>query len=183
MGTINDEKQRLKDGSIVVIRSVRESDAEAFLNLGRSIMAEQIYSLTQPEELTLSVDQERAWLKSNIEDSCHLIICAEVNNQIVGQLDFSNGHRKRNAHTGEFGMGVHKEFRGRGIGSLLVSAMIKWAKNNPAIEKVNLCVRRTNDRAIATYKKLGFVIEGVRTKDLKYPDNVYVDTVLMGIHV
>ena len=183
MGIIGDRQYSLKDGETVVIRSVRESDAESYLILGKSIMAEQIYSLTQPEELTLTVDQEREWLKSNIEDGCHLIICAEVNNQIVGQLDFSNGHRKRNAHTGEFGMGVHKDFRGRGIGSLLVAALIEWAKNNPAIEKVNLCVHQTNDRAIATYKKMGFIVEGKRTKDLKYPGNIYVDTVLMGIHV
>lgn len=30
------------------------------------------------------------------------------------------------------------------------------------------------------YKKLGFVIEGVQKKDLKYGPNKYVDTILMG---
>jgi RimJ/RimL family protein N-acetyltransferase len=30
------------------------------------------------------------------------------------------------------------------------------------------------------YKKLGFVIEGVRKNDLKYGPEKYVDTVIMG---
>jgi RimJ/RimL family protein N-acetyltransferase len=113
----------------------------------------------------------------------HLVLVAEIDSKIVGQLDFSSGHRKRNSHTGDFGMGVHKDFRGLGIGTLLLKALIEWAKNNTQIEKINLCVHQTNDRAIATYKKIGFEIEGVRTKDLKYPNGVYVDTVLMGLHL
>ena len=183
MGKIVEKTHRLKNGAIATIRTVRETDAEAYLTLGKSIMAEQIYSLTQPEELNLTIEQEKDWLKSNIDDDCHLVICAEINGQVVGQLDFSNGHRKRNAHTGDFGMGVHKDHRGLGLGSLLIATLIEWAKSNPSIEKVNLCVHQTNERAIATYKKQGFKVEGVRTKDLKYPDGLYIDTVLMGIHV
>jgi len=183
MANIPEKTHILKNGSAVTIRTVHESDADAYLDLAKSIMAEQIYSLTQPEELHLTVDQESEWLKVNIENECHLVICAEIDRQLVGQLDFSNGHRQRNAHTGEFGMGVHKDFRGLGIGSLLVRALIEWAKNNPKIEKINLCVHHTNDRAIATYKKNGFAIEGKRIKDLKYPGGVFVDTILMGLHV
>lgn len=183
MGKISEKSHQIKNGTTVIIRTVRESDAEAYLNLGKSIMAEQIYSLTQPEELNLTMDQEKEWLKSNFENDCHLVICAEIKGQIIGQLDFSNGHRKRNAHTGEFGMGVHKDFRGIGIGSLLIGALVEWAKSNPKIEKVNLCVHQNNDRAIATYKKIGFQAEGLRTKDLKYPNDVYVDSVLMGLYV
>ncbi len=183
MGKINDKSYKLKNDANVIIRTVTESDAEAYLTLGKSIMSEEIYSLTQADELNLTVEQEREWIKSNIEDESHLIMVAEVDGNVVGQLDFSNGHRKRNAHTGEFGMGVHKDFRGLGIGSLLIRALVDWAKDNPRIEKINLGVHQNNDRAIATYKKIGFQVEGLRTKDLKYPNGVYVDTVLMGLHL
>jgi ribosomal protein S18 acetylase RimI-like enzyme len=80
-------------------------------------------------------------------------------------------------------MGVHKEFRGLGVGSLLLAALVEWAKSNQRIKKVNLSVHQTNDRAIATYKKIGFQVEGLRTKDLKYPNDVYIDTVLMGLQL
>ena len=108
---------------------------------------------------------------------------AEIDGEVIGQLDFSNGHRKRIFHTGEFGMGVHKDYRHLGIGRLLLEALINWAKQNPHLEKINLSVHHTNERAIAVYKKLGFKVEGVRTKDLKYPSGVYVDTVIMGKEV
>lgn len=183
MGQVPDKRAKLKDGSSITIRTVKESDAGAFLELGRSIMAEQIYSLTQPEEFNLTVEQEEKWLKSHIENDGHLVLCAEINGQLIGQLDFANGPRKRIAHTGEFGMGVHKDFRDLGVGSLLIGSLIEWAKANPKIEKINLCVHQTNQRAIAAYKKHGFKVEGVRTKDLKYPNDVYVDTVLMGLEV
>jgi RimJ/RimL family protein N-acetyltransferase len=183
MGQIQEIFHRLKDGGTVVIRTARETDAEAFLMLGKSIMSEEIYSLTQASELDLTVEQEQAWIKSNLNDESHLVIVAEKEGCIVGQLDFSNGHRKRNSHTGEFGMGVHKDHRGSGVGSWLIGALIEWARENPQIEKINLSVHQTNARAISMYQKHGFQIEGVRTKDLKYPENVYVDSILMGLHV
>lgn len=183
VGKINQKSHKLKNGTNVIIRTARESDAEAYLNLGKSIMSEEIYTLTQADELTFTIEQERDWLKSNIEDECHLIIVAEVADKIVGQLDFFNGPKRRNAHTGEFGTGVHKDFRNLGIGSLLIRALVDWASSNLKIEKINLGVHQTNDRAIATYKKIGFQVEGLRTKDLKYPNGVYVNTVLMGLHL
>lgn len=183
MGNILEKSYQIKNATTVLIRTARESDAEAFLILGKSIMSEDIYTLTQADELNLTVEQERTWLKSHLEDENHLVIVAEVKGQIIAQLDFVNGRRRRNAHTGEFGMGVHKDFRNLGIGSLMLGALIDWTKNNPRIEKVNLSVHHTNERAIATYKKMGFQIEGLRTKDLKYPHGVYVDTLLMGLCV
>ena len=183
MGEITKKVHKVKNGTTVSIRTAQESDAAAYLILARSIMAEEIYSLTQVDELTLTFEQEKQWLKSNFENEAHLIIVAEIDGNIVGQLDFSNGHRKRNSHTGEFGMGVYKDYRGLGIGTLLVSTLVQWARDNPNIEKINLNVHHTNERAIATYKKVGFKIEGVRTKDLKYANGVYVDTLLMGLQL
>jgi ribosomal protein S18 acetylase RimI-like enzyme len=61
-------------------------------------------------------------------------------------------------------MGVHKGFRGLGVGSLLIGALVDWAKSHSVIKKINPCVHQTNDRAIATYKKIGFQVEGLRTK-------------------
>jgi RimJ/RimL family protein N-acetyltransferase len=183
MGTIVEKIYSLKDGRSVKIRAASELDAKAYLALGKSIMAEEIYTLTQPHELDITLEQEAQWIKSKIDNESHLILIAEVDGEVIGQLDFSNGHRERIAHTGDFGMGVRKDFRGLGIGTFLLKALIDWAKVHSELEKINLCVHQTNERAIATYKKLGFQVEGLRTKDLKYPKGLYVDTVLMGLHL
>ena len=146
-------------------------------------MSEDIFTLTQVSEMKISIDQERNWIKSHIDNENHLILIVEKEGQLIGQLDFSNGHRQRIEHTGEFGMGVHKDFRGQGVGGILLQALITWATAHHTIEKINLCVHHTNVRAISMYKKFGFQKEGVRTRDLKYGHHQYVDTVLMGLWV
>ena len=173
----------LKDGQTATLRSAMECDAEQYLHLGQSIMSEDIFTLTQAHEMNISIDQERNWIKSHIDNENHLILVIEKDDQLIGQLDFSNGHRQRNEHTGEFGMGVHKDFRSQGVGGILLQALITWATPHHTIEKINLCVHHTNTRAISMYKKFGFKKEGTRTRDLKYGHHQYVDTVLMGLWV
>lgn len=114
MATITEKIYQLRDGRTVKIRSALERDAEAYLTLGKSIMAEEIYTLTQPHELNFTIEQEVQWIKLKIDNESHLVLVAEVDGEVIGQLDFSNGHRQRIAHTGDFGMGVRKDFRSMG---------------------------------------------------------------------
>ena len=183
MGQIKSKKYTSKNQVEVVIRTVDLNDAEAYLNLGKSIMSEHIYSMTQPDELSFTIEEEQKWLQSIIDNPNHLALVAEIKGKVVGQLDFSNGHKRRIAHTGEFGMGVYKDYRGNGVGSFLLKELVNWAQNNPTIDKVNLSVHSTNERAIMMYTKHGFQKEGLRTKDLKYSQNEFVETVLMGLFV
>ena len=92
---------------------------------------------------------------------------------------FQSPHRKRLAHTGTFGMMVLNEYRGLGIGKILLEKIITWAEHNPYIEKISLGVFSTNERAIALYKKMGFVEEGRKINEIKLNDKQYIDDVLM----
>lgn len=67
-----------------------------------------------------------------------------------------------------------------GIGTLLLQSLIDWAKSTDKIEKINLKVHSVNEIAIGLYRKMGFDVEGVQKKDLKYGPEKYVDTILMG---
>lgn len=169
-----------KSGAGITVRSANVNDASAILSLAKSVMEEEIYQLTSAAEFKMTIEAEENWIRNHFDNPNHLILVAVLGGEIIGMLDFSNGHRQRIAHTGEFGMSVAKDFRGQGIGSLLLSALFEWATNNKTIEKINLSVHSNNERAIALYKKMGFEIEGVRKKDLKYKDGQYIDTVVMG---
>lgn len=61
----------------------------------------------------------------------------------------------------------------------LLQTLIKWAEGHPVIEKLSLGVFSTNYPAIHLYKKMGFVEEGRKIKDIKLSHDVYVDDVLM----
>ena len=180
MGKIKETSFKMKNGKTILMRTVQEGDAQAYLELSKAIMAENIYSITGEEELIISLEKQSAWLKDHIDNENKLNIVAEFDGMLVGQLDFVSAEIKRISHTGEFGMGIHKDFRGQGIGSLLLQTLIDWANAHPILEKINLMVHQTNDRAIAIYEKHGFKIEGIRRREIKYSADHYVDAVLMG---
>lgn len=180
MASFHEKIFNAKAGDKVLVRSALQTDAAQILCLAKSVIDEEIYQLTSSSEFKMTIEDEKKWIRSHLENPQHLLLVAILNDQIVGMLDFSNGRRQRIAHTGEFGMSVAKEFREKGIGSCLLSVLLEWANSAKTIEKINLSVHSNNERAIALYKKMGFEIEGVRKKDLKYPNGEYIDTVIMG---
>jgi RimJ/RimL family protein N-acetyltransferase len=169
-----------KSGANVFIRSAREADASNILSLEKSVIDEEIFQLTSSVEFQMTVEDEEKWIRSHFENPNHLLLVATLNSEVIGMLDFSSGRRQRISHTGEFGMSVAKDFRGQRVGSFLLSSLLHWAESNKQLEKINLSVHSNNERAIALYKKMGFEIEGVRKKDLKYGDGNYIDTLIMG---
>lgn len=76
-------------------------------------------------------------------------------------------------------MMIQKDYRSMGIGKRLIAELLKWAEENPLIEKVNLAVFSTNEGAIALYKKMGFTEEGRKKNEIKTGENEYADDVLM----
>jgi len=180
VASFNQKKLKTKDNRDIVIRSAVKEDAAGILDLAKSVIGEEIYQLTSSAEFKLTLEDEIKWIESHIDRPFHIILVAILDTKIVGLINFSNGHKQRIAHTGEFGMSVDKSVRGLGIGALLLQSLIDWAKSTDQIEKINLSVHANNDHAQALYKKLGFVTEGVRKNDIKYGPSNYVDTVIMG---
>jgi ribosomal protein S18 acetylase RimI-like enzyme len=81
---------------------------------------------------------------------------------------------------GEIGMTVAREWRGRGVGSALMSAAIEWAREHD-LHKLSLGVFAHNDAAIGLYRKYGFVEEGRRVKQYRRASGELWDTIDMGL--
>lgn len=164
----------------VVVRSATKQDAQGILEVVTAVIGEEIYQLTSSSEFNYTVEAEEKWIDSYLTNPNKIIFVAEIDSKIVGMLDFSNGFRRRIAHTGEFGMSIAKTARDQGVGAILLQALFNWAAKHEIIEKICLNVHANNERAIALYKKMGFEIEGIRKRDLKYGEGEYVDTIVMG---
>jgi RimJ/RimL family protein N-acetyltransferase len=80
---------------------------------------------------------------------------------VIGWCDISPLHRPLHAHVGVLGMGVLPGFRGQGVGKALMLAAIEkaWAIG---LTRIELIVREENTKAIALYKRVGFVLEGTK---------------------
>lgn len=180
MATLNPVTYTSKNKSEVIIRHAVESDAAALLEIAKSVLAEEIYQLMTTEEFKLTIDDEKKWIGSFLEMPLSILLVAETNGIVVGMLDFHIGHRQRISHVGNFAISIISEFRNLGIGSMLLQTLNQWALSTKKVEKINLQVHSTNQQAIAVYLKNGYVIEGVRKNELKYPDSNYVDAVLMA---
>lgn len=180
MAVLNQKINKAKDGKNIIIRSVIQEDASATLNIKHSSILEEVHQLVTPEEFKTTLESETKWIEKHIENPYYIAIVAILDDKIVGLIDFSNGPKERISHTGDFGMSVEKSVRSLGIGTLLLKALIDWAKATDKIEKINLRVHSDNNIAIGLYKKMGFEIEGVQKRDLKYGPDKYVGTVFMG---
>ncbi|GAB6988280.1 GNAT family N-acetyltransferase [Paenibacillus pini] len=165
------------------IRSASPNDAQQILKYSQELFLSdsEPYLLTTTEEFNVTLEQECSWIESMEKKPGSIILMAEVQGEVVGLLDFNNGHKRRMVHTGEFGMSVRYDHRGRGIGKVLLRSLIDWATENPLIEKVNLDVFATNDRAISLYQSMGFIQESFRKNHIKLGDGEYIDLIGMGL--
>jgi RimJ/RimL family protein N-acetyltransferase len=170
-----------KDGRQFIIRQPTAGDAEEIINYSKILFASTDQVLTTLEEYTISIDNEKRWIQNLNENPNSLLLAAQINNQIIGLLFFIPNAKKKNSHAGEFGVSVHPNFQGVGIGRLLIETLLKWATQNGQIEKVFLNVFDTNKNAIKLYKELGFAEEGRHVKAIKQLTGEYVDTIQMYI--
>ncbi|MBA3602371.1 MAG: GNAT family N-acetyltransferase [Parachlamydiaceae bacterium] len=61
--------------------------------------------------------------------------------------------------------------------------IIDWAKQSDTLEKIELNVRASNGRAIALYKKMGFIEEGRLKNRVKIDQSHYIDDGLKALSV
>jgi ribosomal protein S18 acetylase RimI-like enzyme len=104
------------------------------------------------------------------------ILVAEAEGAVVGSI-----HTDVSRHGfGEVGMAVAREWRGRGVGSALLAAAIESARSR-GLHKLSLSVFAHNARAIALYRKFGFVEEGRRVKQYRRTSGELWDALDMGL--
>src|SRR5699024_8847038 len=112
----------------IKVRLANQEDAKSMLEIQRAVLAEGQFLMTTIDKFNETVSGQTLWTQSKLGNVRVTILVAEVNNCIVGWLVFQSPKRTRLAHTGSVGMMVAKEYRGRGIGELLLKALLDWAE-------------------------------------------------------
>jgi len=102
-----------------------------------------------------SVDPVKPLLKRVAPSILHTLFIAFFNNRVVGLAYLRR--LKKETRSVELGIGVLDEYQGMGIGSSLLSTALNMASKEGK-DCVYLMVSCENKRAIAFYKKFGFVI-------------------------
>lgn len=93
--------------------------------------------------------------------------------RVVGWCDVFPYENPRLSHRGGLGMGLLPDYRGKGLGSKLLSAVLDHSKIF-GLEKIELHVYTSNTSAINLYKKFGFEEEGLIKRYRKLDDQYFV---------
>ena len=101
------------------------------------------------------------------------------NGQVVGWCDVVRDERPGMTHIGRLGIGLLPEYRGQKIGARLLAATIADAFQK-GLTRIELEVYDANARAIALYRKFGFVEEG-RKRHARCLDGVAEDSLCMAL--
>ncbi len=170
---------RDKRGQIVILRNAEESDAEDLIQYLRVVSAETPFLVREPEEITLTVEQEREFLRGKKESERELMLIAIANGKHIGNCSVMQlGTNRRYAHRCQIGIALYQEFCSRGIGRKMIEVALERAKE-AGYEQAELEVIAGNERAISLYKQLGFEEFGVFPDNIKYKDGSYADAVWM----
>lgn len=156
-------------------------DAPILAQAERLIAAKPGFLVSQPAELV----DERFMQKIadlNSADNGHYLV-AEAEGRIVGHGMLDPLPLEAVRHVVHLTLVVHPGWQGRGVGRTLLSSLIEWAKSTPAVEKIELNVRSSNEAAQALYHKMGFVEMGRWQRRVKIGPATYLDDVAMELFV
>ncbi len=156
----------------VDIRPAVEADLGPFLDLQESVAAEGRWiGAEAPIDRITRTDR---FLNVYLGTPSARMFLADARGAVVGWADIEG------PEVATLGMGVHKDHRGVGIGSRLLHAALRGAREVGA-HKVQLEVWPHNDGAIELYEKAGFEKEGLFRKHYRRRNGELWDSLVMGL--
>jgi RimJ/RimL family protein N-acetyltransferase len=117
-----------------------------------------------------------------VNEKNSVLLVAECQGNLIGNIDLNGNQRLKLFHTGVIGMGICESWRGQGIGTELMKAVINWSQNNTFLKLLWLDVYDSNIAGKALYNKMGFNECG-RITNFFHQDNKSIDKITMVRHL
>jgi RimJ/RimL family protein N-acetyltransferase len=164
------------EASLMRIRTVTEDDALALCFYAEALFAEHLPGIYDREAPTL--EQELAFIRSHTEPENSTMFVAEEDRRVLGNIGFIGRTLAEERHAGEFGLSVAKEYRGRGIGTALIEALLAWAPAH-GIWRVEVKSWSNNPGSKRLYERMGFAEEGLARAAI-IRDGEMIDVIMMA---
>ena len=166
-------------GNKITVRYPARSDAEQMRDYINTLSKEQTFIRFQGEKVSLG--DETKFLNNQLRrivKKTTVMLLVFCNNKLIGisSIDMKD---KTESHEGVFGISIINEFRGEGIGTILMRLVLEEAERNiPQLRIVTLGIFDGNVKAKSMYEKFGFKEYGRLPKGVlhkgKYIDHIYM---------
>jgi RimJ/RimL family protein N-acetyltransferase len=154
---------------MIYIRKLIKDDV-CFLNSVRNECAEKYLH----DSRTFSIQDSYKWFETTNPDY-YLILYNDIS---IGYFRLSN-HSIVNKNI-YIGADLHKDWRGKGLAYESYCKFIPFIFEKYDLNKITLEVLSTNLVAKNLYKKLGFIWEGTKRKEI-YKNGLYIDSEIMSM--
>lgn len=154
---------------LIEFKKITSADAE-FVNNIRNIYCEEYLHTSNK----FSIEQTKTW----IQETKPLYYIIMYGNRSIGYFRLSN-YSAENSNI-YIGADIHPSYTGLKLAVPTYKKFINFLFDSMHLNKITLEVLDTNNRAINLYKKLGFVYEGQKRKEV-FKNNKYVDSIIMSI--
>jgi ribosomal protein S18 acetylase RimI-like enzyme len=173
-------------GKKIAIRRITTADlkhAKKFQVFINALIREEA-KILMAKEVTLK--EEKEFLKkvlAGAKERTKIYFAAECDGEIVATTSIELDRLRKN-HIGKFGIVIKQGYRGIGLGTYLMSEIIKAAKKElrPTPKMIQLDVYTDNKPAIGLYKKMGFRRVARIPKQVQYKGKL-VDEFVMQLYL
>lgn len=150
-----EKKITLKDGRTAIFRAPSPSDAAEMIEYMRKTAGESDFLLRTPEEVTMTVPGEEAFLANIAASEFDCMIVCTVDGVLAGNCQISRHNKRKNLHRADVMIALLAEFWGLGIGTAMFEELIAIGKSW-GLMQLELEVIEGNERAMGLYRKMGF---------------------------
>jgi RimJ/RimL family protein N-acetyltransferase len=168
----------LKNGTIVVIEPLTgKEDAREFQRFINTLTREKTYLLVSKP---ITLKEEKQWLKTQMNEQKkgqQIYLKALVDGRLIGDC-FARPGFGRNHGNINLGIAIVNQWRGKGLGYLLLRELIDRSEKKWHPKNIYLHVVSANTNARGLYESLGFHIIAQLPQWFEYNDG-YLDEYLL----
>ena len=172
--------EKSKKDKIITLRVVESYEAAAVRATMTEVAASSPYILRTAEEFAnMKIEEQVKWIEGHNENEKDFLIGAFHDEKIIGLLGFRVYKNNKMKHRGSFGISLRHEYRGEGVGEILLRKLFEVAGRIDGLIQIELNVMSENVRAFHLYKKMGFVETGRTPKGFVLADGTFSDDIAM----
>lgn len=165
-------------GTKTVLRPIEENDLALLWRWEND--SELTYYLNADRHRTMSMEEvRRRYQQIRSDPSMELFIIETLEGERIGMIGYDNLSLERRSCRVYIGIG-EKQYWNRGYGTDAMRTLLHHQFSELGLERVYLSVYDYNERAIASYRKCGYRVDGVR-RNIALVDGQWCDSIEMSV--